>query len=120
MHFSKPALLCEGCIVKVAWINTEIGGDVVTNHFEPAALLGSEFFSSSFLLGHPGLEIGVHTLGKWDEFVVLVDRKANEGDEISEDPLSGCALNLGLIEGGVCLPELGFGPEMWRFLDSVC
>ncbi len=82
-------------------------------------MFGSELFAGGFLLSQPRFEVGVDPLGKGNKFVVLVDGEANERDEIRQDPLGGCALNLGLIESGVGLPELGFGPEMWRFLDRV-
>ena len=99
--------------------DSKIRGDVVADHFEPAALLRRKLFTAGFLLRQPGFEVGIDALGEWDEFVVLVDGEADEGDEIGQDAFRGCSFDLGLIEGGVGLPELGFGPEMRRLLDRV-
>ena len=106
-------------VVEVARIDSEIRGDVVADHFEPAALLGCELLACSFLLRQPRFEVRVDSLGEWDEFVVLVNGEADEGDEVGEDALRGRAFDLGFIEGGVGLPELGFGPEVRRLLDGV-
>ena len=119
MHFPQPAFLRERRVVEVAWIDSEIRGDVVADHFEPAALLGGELLACAFLLRQPRFEVRVDALGEWDEFVVLVDGEADEGDEVGQDAFRGRAFDLGFIEGGVGLPELGFGPEMRWFLDRV-
>ena len=80
---------------------------------------GVNLFTSTFLLSDPGFEVCVNALGERDEFVVLMDGEADEGYEIGQDPFRGCAFDLRLVEGGVGLPELGFGPEVRRFLDRV-
>ena len=92
---------------------------MVADHFEPAALLGGELLACTFLLRQPGFEVRIDALGEWDEFVVLVNGEADEGDEVGEDAFRGRAFDLGFIEGGVGLPELGFGPEVRRLLDGV-
>ena len=119
MHLPEPTFLRKRCVVEVARIDSKIRGDVVADHFEPAALLGSELLAAGFLLRQPGFEVGVDALGEWDEFVVLMDGEADEGDEVGQDAFRGGSFDLGLIESGVGLPELGFGPEVRRFLDRV-
>ena len=94
MHLPKPALLRKRRIVEVTWINSKIGGDMVADHFEPAALLGCELLTAYFLLGQPGFEICIDALGERDEFVVLVDCKADEGDEVGQDASRGCSFDL--------------------------
>ncbi len=56
MHFSKATFLRKGRIVEVARVDAEICGNMISDHFEPSALLGSELVTRSFLLSQPDLK----------------------------------------------------------------
>ena len=43
----------------------------------------------------------------------------DEGDEVREGALRARAFDLGLLQGRVGLPELGFVPEIGRLFDGV-
>lgn len=45
--------------------------------------------------------------------------EANEGNEVRQDAFAASAFDLGLLQRGICLPELGFVPEIGRLFDGV-
>jgi hypothetical protein len=67
---------------------------VVADHSEPAALFRRELFPGGFLLRQPGFEVCIDAFGEWDEFIVLVDGKADERNQVGQDTLGGCSLDL--------------------------
>jgi hypothetical protein len=48
----------------------------------------------------------------------LVNGKTDEGNEVRQNALPARAFDLGLLQCGVGLPELGFVPEIGWFLDG--
>lgn len=124
MHLAEAALLCKWCVLEVLRFYAQIRGDVVADHFEPFHLFRRESWPPAFAgvtgLGRePRLEVGVDTLGKRDELVVLVDGEAHERYEIGEDAPPAGTLDPGFLQRGVGVPELGFGPQVGRLLDGV-
>ena len=86
---------------------------------QPPALLVGERLARGLLLRHPRLEVGGHALGVRHQLVLLVHGVAHQRDEVGEDAPGARALDLGLVQRGVGLPELAFGPQVRRGLQRV-
>ena len=71
------------------------------------------------MLRHPRLEVGHDALGVRHQLVLLVHGVAHQRDEVGEDALGALAFDLGLVQCGVGLPELAFGPQVRRGLQRV-
>ena len=71
------------------------------------------------LLRHPRLEVGGNALGVGHQLVFLVHGVAHERDEVGEDASGAGALDLGLVQRRVGLPELGFFDEVRRGLQGI-
>ena len=74
------------------------------------------------LLCQPGFEVGVDALGKGHEFVVLVHGEAHQAHQVGEDAAAAFAFDLALVQSGVGLPQLPFGPQMlaaWMLASSM-
>src|SRR3989344_1141084 len=82
MHFAEAALLREWCVLEVVWLDAEVGGDVVADHFEPAELFGGEAFDDVLaqLLGGPDAELraamGFDAVTDGDDDVEVVELDA--------------------------------------------
>ena len=65
------------------------------------------------------LKLAVTRLGVGHQFVVLVHRVAHQRHEVGEDAAAARAFDLALVQRGVGLPELAFGPQVRRGLQRV-
>ncbi len=45
--------------------------------------------------------------------------EADKGDEVRENALAACTFDLGLLQGRIGLPELGFVPKIGRLFDGI-
>ena len=93
------------CTRPVVRFDTEVGGDVVADHFEPAELfVGERLFAARGRSYKPGVEVGIDAFGERDEFVVLVDGEAHERHEVGEDASAAGAFDSGFFQRGVRVP----------------
>ena len=91
---------------------------MVADALEPGELLGGEHAAGVLLLEQPGVVALADEVGVGDELVVLVERDADEGDEVGEDALAGAA-HLRAVELLVRLPELLGRPLVRRPADRL-
>ena len=94
------------------------GGDVVADPLEPGELLGGEDAAGVLLLEEPGVVALADEVGIRHELVLLVERDADERDEVGEDALAGAA-HLRAVELLVGLPELLGRPLVGRPADRL-
>ena len=88
--------MLKRCIVKIVRGNSEIRGNMITDHFEPAALLGDELVPRGSCWATQDLKVCVNSLGERDEFVVLMDGEADEGYEVRQDAFAVVPLTFDL------------------------
>src|SRR3989442_1459893 len=75
MHLPQPAFSIEWCQLEVVLLDIQARRDVVSDHFQPMALLVRELLF--FLLPRqPGIEVRLHSLWERHELVVLADGEA--------------------------------------------
>ena len=69
---AQTTVLNKGRVFEILGSHAVVAGNMVPDHFQPFELLGGELSAGIGLLGQPGLEIGVHALGKGYQLVILV------------------------------------------------
>ena len=67
----------------------------------------------------PRLEARLDQLGEGHQLVVLLEREANEGDDVGQHA-AGRSVDLCAVERLVGLPQLLGGPTIGRTPDGMC
>src|ERR1041385_7744524 len=117
IRLAQPTALDEGFVLEVLGFDSQAGGDVVANGFQPLPLLGSELAAARFLLCHPGGEVFVDLVAEGMQVALLVHGKAHQRNQVGEDTLSRTAHSR-TVKRLICLPQAIGGPGTRRTLDG--
>jgi hypothetical protein len=71
------------------------------------------------VLGQPGFEVGLHTLGVGHQFVGLLHGKAHQADQVGQQAALLGAFDLVFAQRGVGLPQGAFVNVEWRGVQGV-
>ena len=84
MRLPQPAPLIEGGEFQVLGFDAQAGRDVVADEVEPGEVFGRELDSGLSLVHAPLVEACGDGFSEGFEHGLLFQRKADEGDEVSE------------------------------------
>ena len=84
MRFAESAALVERGEFKILRVNAQAGGDVVADEIEPGELVGTKRHASFGLVHEPFVEARGDGGSEGFEHGLLLQRKADERDEVGE------------------------------------
>ena len=110
MCFAQTAALAERRVFKILRLDADGRGDVVADEAEPGELLGREDGSGLGFVHEPFVEALAHGVGEGSEDGLLLQREADEGDEVGEASRLRAALHFAGSGDGEGVPEAVLGP----------
>ena len=110
MRFAQAAALIERRKIQIIGLDAEAGGDLIAHEVEPGELLRREDGSGFGFVHEPFVEALGDGVGEGGEDGLLLEREADEGDEVGEAAGLGAAFDFAGRGDGEGVPEVVLGP----------
>ena len=126
MRFAQAAALVKRREFQILRLNADGCGDVLANQIQPRELFGRKRDAGFGFIHEPFVEPLLHRVSEWREHGLLLQREADEGDEVGKASGLRTSFNLARRSHGEGVPETVFGPRgmvvaqlLFQFLEHL-